>query len=370
MLILVVFSAEAQSYSLLEKLGLADGDYWVASNGVALPLAEFAVPDSQINEVLLLRLAEGGLQPVGWYEVSETDLANAGTSPGQLTLDSEPPQAELKLNGQWIETAAGSTLAAADAKVMLSFQDPAGLRDWVLTDSHRVSSTGNQWAEGAHRLLVRAADGLGNQGTAGRLEFEVDASGPDMSWQILSDSQAQGRAGPIYAPPVSVRLSASDPAGLSLLEVDSGDGWQGVSDQAVISLAASGLRLRGVDGLGNTATAEASWQYDLEAPQIVITVEGQDVAQDNEIVLPVGGVIEINVMDDGVGVDSATYQYNRRPPKALPETIRFVDRGWYQMEIRAQDKLGNLRVRHIDIRTSPRAYRPRRAGAPPVGVQW
>ncbi|MFK7955314.1 MAG: hypothetical protein AB8B96_04405 [Lysobacterales bacterium] len=361
--VLIAESGVAQTpVGLLDKLGLPEGNYWVASNGIPMPLSQLGERSPEMNEVLLLRHHPDGLEPIGWFEISEQDYKAAFASPGKVLVDGSAPTADLSLSGNWLETDTGALVAAPDVKLVLAFEDAAGVNDWTLTDFNKPSSANSRWAPGEHELTLTATDVLGNNGQAGSLNFSVDNSGPSIEWEIRSDALAQGPNGAVYAPPVTVQLSAADHAGIQSLEIDDGGGWQSVNASTSLSIQSSGFRARARDGLGNMTETVADWLYDLEAPQIHISALGVAISDDDEIALPVGEAIDIVVTDDGVGVAEASYRYNRKKRRTLPGAIRFVDRGWYQLQIRAVDKLGNERIRHVDVRTSPRAYRPSRAG--------
>ncbi len=361
--VLIAESAFSESLSsLLEKLGLAPDNYWVASNGTPVPLTQEINSLVDVNEVLLLRQRPEGFEPVGWFEISQQDRAAAFSSAKKLMLDSSAPSAALTLSGPWVTTDSGTILAAPDVKLVMTFEDVAGVNNWRLTDFNQPSSADSRWAMGDHELVLIATDALGNKGQAGRLDFSIDDRGPNVDWEIRSDPLAKGPKGSVYAPPVAVQLSAADQAGVQLLEIDDGSGWRSVQTGSSLNIQSSGFKARARDGLGNVTQIGASWIYDLDAPQIHVSAAGVAIAENDEIALAVGESIDILVTDDGVGVAESSYRYNRKQRRKLPKTIRFVDRGWYQVEIRAEDKLGNERIRHVDVRTSPRGYRPQRAG--------
>ncbi len=311
--------------------------------------------------MLLLRREDGELSPVGWFEINEETQPRPPTSATRVVVDSAQPQASLRLSGSWLEADDGRLMAAPSVRLILSFEDPAGLDRWLLTDTHPVSIQSGRWQAGVHQLTVLAGDAFGNEGEAATLSFEVDSKGPDLDWAIESEALGKGSGGAIYQPPINLVLAADDPAGIATMALDQGNGWEAVDAGAPVSVSASRVKLRATDRLGNTTVEEASWRYDRQPPQITVLADGVELAEREEVALPVGGVLQILVSDEGAGVESATYRYNGTPPQPLPETIRFVDRGWYQVQLRAVDRLGNERVRHVDVRTSPRRNRPKRA---------
>ncbi|MEM7708038.1 MAG: hypothetical protein AAF358_20975 [Pseudomonadota bacterium] len=354
-------AASAQSSDLIDRLGLPPGDYWYASNGLAIPLTERSADPAPLNEVLVLRREDGELQPVGWFEITEETQASAPSTATQVTVDGTQPQGSMRLSGSWLTADGGRLMAAPSVRLVLSFKDPAGLDRWVLSDTHPISISGGRWRPGLHQLTALAGDAFGNEGVAAKLSFEVDGAGPELNWAIESEALGEGSRGAVYQPPVSLSLNADDPAGVATLELDRGAGWEVVAAGAPLAISASRASLRATDRLGNTTVSEASWRYDREPPEIRVLAEGVELAEREEVALPVGGVLTILVTDEGAGVENATYRYNGTPPQPLPETIRFVDRGWYQVQLRAIDRLGNERVRHVDVRTSPRRSRPMRA---------
>ncbi|MEM6935939.1 MAG: hypothetical protein AAF552_05755, partial [Pseudomonadota bacterium] len=197
-------AASAQSSDLIDRLGLPPGDYWYASNGLAIPLTERSADPANLNEVLVLRREDGELQPVGWFEISEETRAGAPTTATRATVDGTQPQGSMRLSGSWLTADGGRLMAAPSVRLVLGFEDPAGLDRWVLSDTHPISISGGRWQPGLHQLTALAGDAFGNEGVAAKLSFEVDGAGPELNWAIESEALGEGSRGAVYQPPVSL----------------------------------------------------------------------------------------------------------------------------------------------------------------------
>lgn len=340
--------------SLPERLGLPPGSYWVAQDGVPVPLQRAAPAN---GAVLVLRETASGFESLGWFELTPEE-GGGGAPTSRLLIDRQGPAAELRLGGA-APAAVDGLRVAPSTRLSVRLEDPSGIAGWQLRDTHPVSIRDGRWVEGRHELEMTVTDAVGNRTQAPPLNFVVDATGPTISWSIAAEPLAGGADNPVYAPPVPLRVEAMDPAGVARLEFDAGLGWQAAGP--ALAIDATEVALRATDELGNVSIARARWRFDQAPPEIRVIPVGEGRVSDEEISLPVGGAVRFEITDDGVGVAESSYRYNRKPARPVPSRLRFRDRGWYQLEVRAADHLGNVAVRYFDVRTSPRGYRPPRA---------
>ncbi|MEM9531293.1 MAG: hypothetical protein AAGA23_10260 [Pseudomonadota bacterium] len=340
---------------LPERLGLPPGTYWVAQDGAPVPL-EQATPAG--GAVLVLRETDAGFEPAGWFELEAGESGGAATG-SRLLIDRQGPTAQLRIGGADPAVAGDDLRVGPTTRLSVRLEDPSGVAGWHLRDNHPVSIRDGRWMEGRHEVQMTATDAVGNRTEAPPVSFVVDATGPTINWSIAAEPLAGGTQDPVYAPPVPLQVEASDPAGVARLEFDAGEGWQAAGP--ALAIDATEVALRATDELGNESIARASWRFDLAPPEIRVVPVGEGRVTEDEISLPVGGLVRFEITDDGVGVAEASYRYNRKAPRPIPARLRFRDRGWYQLEVRAVDHLGNVAVRYFDVRTSPRGYRPDRA---------
>jgi hypothetical protein len=344
--------------TIAETLSTAPGDLVAIDGGLALPLdaeMRWSTPGNHWTAV-----ADG--EDVRWAIVEVDGQASGSRFPSAtVRLDRAPPTARFDIDGP--EVPGSPPLISSETTVKALLEDPSGVVQ------ARLSANGREFpaehgvsglSEGPQRVGVQATDGAGNAGLAGELELLVDNSGPRIEWQIERDGRQGADGQTYYTPPVRLEFSAlDDGAGVAEITVIDGDQSTAFSESGRVELAASSAIIEATDRLGNRSRIEASWNYDGEGPEIQFLLEDGSRPEENLLRVKPGGKVTIEVSDSGAGVDTVEYRINQRQWKPLAGSIRFVDRGWYQLEVRARDRFGNDSTAYRDVRTgNPRALRP------------
>jgi hypothetical protein len=127
--------------------------------------------------------------------------------------DRRPPTGRIELSGRSVESR-GRRIFRADSRVNVIVEDTAapgeqatGVAGWTLEVSGQPvprSWLEGPFATGQHELVVRAVDHAGNEARIGPVRFDVDASAPAITWEVVAGASAAGSA----ALPWDGRLSA------------------------------------------------------------------------------------------------------------------------------------------------------------------
>lgn len=343
---------------LAEALSLGAGDWFYASNGAPAPIGpETRIAPGYQRLLLLRRDPDGQLQAERWVE-----LEAKGPSPQvmpdttELDVDGAPPKALFSMYGV-VADDADRLLASPRAMVRLTLSDPGGVETWRITDSHPQSSEAGRWSEGEHLLTATARDGLGNAGPAGTLRFTVDAQGPEIDWSLASPGLDGENGEKLFSPPVTLRVSAADAAGVESLRVLKNGQPMALESGGTVTVDVDTVEIEASDALGNRRSVQARWNFDQAGPRIDLTPDANGRLRGNRIYLPVEGSVQVQISDDGAGVASGRYRYNHKPWSDLPERIRFMHRGHYRVEVEATDRLGNRSVKQFQVRTRGRPGR-------------
>lgn len=299
----------------------------------------------------------------GGVQAAAQAVDRVGNTSAAATLDLEvdawPPTGEVRIDGAWVEVS-GRTVLGPQARLVLDDDDQgAGIAERQLTANGSATTQqvwGAPWRSGRHEAGVSLRDHVGNATTVTPLRFEVDAAGPEISWQVVS-AGARSAAGLAYYPSsVTVEASASDAlAGLASLAYAASAGDAPTPDAPTpisgpIQIAGSKVELIAVDRVGNESRLMASWQIDDDAPRIqVLGPRGKPLVPDTERKrhLRVGARLTLSAVDEGVGLAEATYVLNRLtipgfgPPAPVPSHLDLPIKGQYMLTIEARDLLGH-----------------------------
>ncbi len=333
--------AEVEAQALDELAGVAkvslragDAARTATEDGVSLPLP-----------------IEGGAMQVTADAVDRVGNASTTTTLS-LMVDAWPPTGTVRVEGSWVEGAGGPVLGP-HARLLLEDDDRgAGIADRAFAvDGARATQQvwGAPWSAGRHEAGVTLRDHVGNLTNMAPFRFEVDAEGPEVEWQVTSAGATSSAGLMYYRTPVTVEASASDAvAGLaSLARVGAAEDVP-IGEPMVID--GSSLELLATDRVGNETRLEASWQTDDEAPRIqVLGPRGRPLPPDTarKRRVRVGARLTLSVVDEGVGLDEATYVLNRltipgfAPPAPVPAHLDLTVKGQYRLTIEARDRLGH-----------------------------
>lgn len=339
--------------------------YAVIDQGVPVRWSEAKarlVGQQGLQDILFLRLTEQGFTPLQWQqwepEAGQGETARTVEDTiGLLSIDRRVPTVEFGWQGQVTERN-GMPHVRPDSQLRLQFSDDSGLDSFKAFVNQTETTPPDLWPEGQQHLIIYATDKSGNAGRAGETRFMVDGSPPDIRCE--ADRPAAVRA-QVYQLPLRLSCMSDDDSGVSAFVMQSGDAWVPVPAESFESASAE-LVLKASDRLGQTRQRTLSWPIDDQPPVIRIDLPDQGRIEGEDIFIDPGQRIAVTIEDAGIGVMEARYRYNNGDWAEIPETIRFLDRGWYLLDIEATDHFGHTTTRYWYVRTgSPRSQRPRRS---------
>ncbi len=166
--------------------------------------------------------------------------------------------------------------------------------------------------------------------------LQADYQAPEVKWTLMSPAiQSDGIW---YAGDQAVlKLSASDNNGISAVKLNEQKvAWQDTSLQVN-----AGDVIHVSDALGNTNSVPIKWQKDSTEPVLKLQVNGQSMASQKRVTVRVNDLIEVQTVDDGVGVNEQQYKGKSRKWLPLPKKFRFTSKGSYRIQIYSEDLVGN-----------------------------
>ena len=281
-------------------------------------------------------------------DTAGTTLELAGNL--EILNDSEPPIVT------WLEPAADSEVTGLVALAASASDNSAVAKVEYRVDEgswRQMASIGDdrweaEWNSeetgidnGLHTLEVHATDTYGNEAMAS-LELDVQNEG-DITYPVL---EVNGVPGALFAGPLDVTITASDPDGVASVEYQiDGGAWHSVDENGfrIITAALSDgmhtLLVRAVDGLDYATEVSTQFECDNTAPVILLDTFPDPVTAEVTITF---------ATSDYAGIESLQYRVGGSDWTSLPAgTTEFTwdstlasDGGWL-LEIEASDLLGN-----------------------------
>jgi hypothetical protein len=291
----------------------------------------------------------------GQHELVLRITDTAGTTfelAGSLEIlnDNEPPIVT------WLEPAADSEVTGLVALATSASDDSAVAKVEYRIDEgswRQMGSVGNdrweaEWNSeetgidnGLHTLEVRATDIYGNEAMAS-LELDVLNEG-DITYPVL---EINGVPEELFAGPLDVTITASDPDGVASVEYQiDGGAWQSMDENSFRIITAAlpdgmhTLLVRAVDGLDYATEVSTQFECDNTAPVILLDTFPDPVTAEVTITF---------ATSDYVGIESLQYRVGGSDWTSLPasateftwDSTLASDGGWL-LEIEASDLLGN-----------------------------
>ena len=291
----------------------------------------------------------------GQHELVLRITDTAGTTfelAGSLEIlnDSEPPIVT------WLEPAADSEVtglvalaaSASDYSAIAKVEyrvDEGSWRQMASVDDDRWEAEWNSEEtgidNGLHTLEVHATDIYGNEAMAS-LELDVLNEG-DITYPVL---EVNGVPGALFAGPLDVTITASDPDGVASVEYQiDGGAWHSVDENGFRIITAAlpdgmhALLVRAVDGLDYATEVSTQFECDNTAPVILLDTFPDPVTAEVTITF---------ATSDYVGIESLQYRVGGSDWTSLPasateftwDSTLASDGGWL-LEIEASDLLGN-----------------------------
>lgn len=253
----------------------------------------------------------------GEYEIraQAIDVVENRSEPlvGTYRVDGTGPEGEVFAEGPHVEVD-GLLVVGPDAEVHVRMNDSgSGLVHWsALLDGEAVEKEAfhRGWPPGRHEAGAHMMDRVGNHALLAPRPFFYDAGGPEIAWEIETETRPGCEDRPLVVPPVRLRFAASDtPAGISSFET-SLDGTTWLASEGHAEVTGDRLLLRAEDAVGNTTRVEAIWDLDLEPPSLaLISPDGVEHAPGSQFTASYGDILEVAASDDGCHVPEVRYFY-------------------------------------------------------------
>ena len=281
-------------------------------------------------------------------DTAGTTLELAGNL--EILNDSEPPIVT------WLEPAADSEVtglvalaaSASDNSAIAKVEYRVGEGTWRQMTYAGDDRWEVEWnteetggSNGLHTLEVRALDDYGNEATDS-LELDVQNEG-DITYPAL---EVNGVPGALFAGPLDVTITASDPDGVASVEYQiDGGAWHSVDENGFRIITAAlpdgvhTLLVRAVDGLDYATEVFTQFECDNTAPVILLDTFPDPVTAELTLTF---------ATSDYAGIESLQYRVGGSDWTSLPagateftwDSTLASDGGWL-LEIEASDLLGN-----------------------------
>ncbi len=281
-------------------------------------------------------------------DTAGTTLELAGNL--EILNDSEPPIVT------WLEPAADSEVtglvalaaSASDNSAIAKVEYRVGEGTWRQMTYAGDDRWEVEWnteetggSNGLHTLEVRALDDYGNEATDS-LELDVQNEG-DITYPAL---EVNGVPGTLFAGPLDVTITASDPDGVASVEYQiDGGAWHSVDENGFRIITAAlpdgvhSLLVRAVDGLDYATEVSTQFECDNTAPVILLDTFPDPVTAELTLTF---------ATSDYAGIESLQYRVGGSDWTSLPagateftwDSTLASDGSWL-LEIEASDLLGN-----------------------------
>ncbi|MDX1570892.1 MAG: hypothetical protein R3200_10420 [Xanthomonadales bacterium] len=305
---------------LSEELGVPGDRTWIAVNGgLARPLSTFyRLPEGTHKLLIIERTADGQLGESRWVNVSVPPQAAQTMVPFALQFDTTPPQ--IKQNSQY---------GARGEKPPVLVLDESGIRSvrYLVGDQPLMDYfAANPGLKGTIQVTVEVEDGAGNRARR-EVDYEIDAEGPSVEWSTAA-SPIEGTD--FYAAPLEITLEATDPSGVSKLEV-LGDNPAEIRSGGTYTATSSSLRVAATDKLGNRVERTLQLPLDDQAPNIDLSRSGSSLTA--------------VATDAGAGIATVEYRIGDGRWRTLEGAIEV---GNDTIEVRAIDRAGNEAIESLE----------------------
>jgi len=323
------------------ELNLADDDMWSINGGVFKPSNQAMPNNETFTGPILVKGANG-----------VTRLINLSNSQGLsdqvneviVLVDRTPPV----IAQEWTTSIEQADGVKIGPNTQLNITVNEGLIKQILVDGQAVVVSGGSHAmnfsQKAHSLMVEAEDDFNN---ISRSETTLipDYQVPVYSWELVPPSvltQGQWYAGKS----AELKLSATDDSGVAVVELNQvAMDWQ--ESNLVVSI---GDEIQIKDTLGNAEKFIVNWQVDSDEPKVIATVNGEATEFNISMTVGVNDLIDLTMVDDGVGVKYQQYKGKSRKWQPLPKKFRFTSQGRYRIQIQGEDQVGNELVTTVKFK--------------------
>jgi len=297
---------------------------------------------------------------IGDSQAHQTRLTQ--TVVNRVWIDHKPPTVSIKV-GQPSFNKDGKLLIGENTPFSLASNDATGIQSTqVLLDGKPIGSKrlSGPWPNGEHRLSIVATDKAGNQSQTIERLFNVVSQTPDI--QLSLESQGwQDKQMTYYAAPVQLRIKCSENELFASVQLQTKDHIQDVECGQTIQTNSTFAKLIAKDVLGQEVEFNKTWNYETLSPEFDIQSNKPIKISRRPVRLKKGNYLSLKANDKQSGINFAKYRINSKHWKDLPVKINLNRRGWYQIELMAEDLAGNQSSKYFEVRTgSPRSIHPKR----------
>lgn len=321
------------------ELILEEGETWSLNGGVFQSADQFSGLSATLHGKVLIKGLDGQIRSV---EVGDGGANHVLDS--QLLVDRKAPNIDVTWEG---------ALSNNDGVVIgpnshLNLNVDEGEITWIKIDE-KVYTPGtmlfsHHFSSPTDTITIEAQDLFDNKSIM-TIEPQADFQAPEWNWILLPP--AINKAGKWYAGETAgFKLMASDSSGVEHVKINRNlFDWENVNPQISINSAISVS-----DSLGNVSEGVVTWQQDLTEPVIMLTVDGQPMTAEKFIALKINALIEVEVVDTGVGLKTQKYRSKSRNWQDLPKKFRFTTKGKFSIQVFAEDLVGNIIEKRINLR--------------------
>lgn len=294
--------------------------------------------------------------PVAWHRFRVAGEAS-DLRPIALAVDARPPQAQLLLEGPWLEVD-GRTVAGSGVSLQVTAEDDAGGIEVSLLVDGEPLPAGANWIprdDGAVHLALLTSDALGNRGVRATTELWLDRTPPQLEWRRLDarsgvpDDVFDGRRARI-ALRVTDALAGAQALSLGGRRYEAA----ALAGELTVNVDAAGLDYVVEDRVGNRAEGRIALRADTEGPRFIATRNGAPVDLDGAR-LQRSDAIRLDAEDELSGVARACVEASIWYGSCLelPVDLIGLAPGRYMLEFRAADRLGNRRLQRVPMEVLP-----------------
>ena len=305
----------------IKKYAVNGGVFKSAQNGVLIDVA---------GEVELLLLTHDGLVKTQTIMIQGSA---ENTETASILVDNQPP----KIHTQWHNVVEQDAAIKVGPNSVLQWwnDEPDQVQTTVLLNGEQVASPGDRisFDAASQQVTITSKDVFGNE-NSWTAEVLTDFKGPEIWWRLQEPAVFSNNTWYAGAN-ADAQLMVKDEASVDQVLVND----QVSSIEQVVTDISNNTRIKARDQLGNETTAVIDWQQDNSAPQVYFNADA--LSEDNNIAVSVDEVFELSVQDVGLGLSNAEYFSRSRKWKPLPKKVRFLNRGYYDIRVRAADKAGN-----------------------------
>lgn len=314
-------------------LNLAEDEMWSINGGVFQPANQYKPMAASLSGEIMVKNAQG--------DIRIEKLADVMSLPNQpLDMNIYVDRTAPVITEQWqqvINTADG--IKVGPNSLLEITVNESEIKEIIVDDQIQASgglSHVIEFHQAVETVTIVTQDAYDNIGQK-EIKLQSDFQAPTLDWQL-------------QAPAILTNgvWFAGKSADLNLTVADSSDiGEVKLNDQVVtwrdVNLqVAVGDVIEVSDSLGNTQSQKLNWQIDSDKPYVKTAINGQTtMLEKSRVTVRVNDLIEMNTLDDGIGLKVQQYKGKSRKWLPLPQKFRFTSKGNFRIKVYSEDLVGN-----------------------------